>query len=482
MQLATIMAQLVTLISLVFLLFVAKTFIQNVDSQTEEKSAPATTYDEWYQSGMDAYNKENWEDTVYYLEKALEEFRFYRSSLVECRIKCSNFTRTPSLKDESTLLEEMKYFQGLFLKANCVRKCKFEKLGDRPQLIDNDMTDKFLSRMPYSYLQFAYYKSFEYEKAVAAAYTYVQWHQDDDVMQNNLEYYRNLHGITEEHLIDLEEKPHHKYFMEGYKAYEKGDFAGVIENMKKALEYYWKVDEECRALCEGRYENREFMDLYEAMSNHYASVLYCKSQCEEWNSRMKGSMVDNYLPNHYHYLQYAYHKEGKMMDAVNAAASFLVLVPNDPTMTSNMRYYEDEEGTNKYTVKPAEEAVAYQKCKDLEMKLLQFAKQRFWGQEDLEYLEEHYQGTIKTLLYQDQAEPINPDEVLLGYEILEALQSGQSFADRHGDDPSEVTTQPEEIWAEYFDDEEEEGVDSDVEHFRRVILRNRKRFGLRMSI
>ncbi|XP_022097822.1 prolyl 3-hydroxylase 2-like [Acanthaster planci] len=465
MQLAVVMAQLLTLISLVSLLFVAKTFIQTAESETEENTTPTTTYDEWYQSGMDSYNKEDWEDTIYYLEKALEEFNFYRSSLVECRLKCSNVTRTrasSSQKDEENLLTEMQYFQGLFLKANCVRKCKFDKLGNRPQLIDNDLTDKFLSRMPYSYLQFAYYKSFEYEKAVAAAYTYVQWHQDDEVMQNNLEYYRNLHGITEEHLVDLEERPHHKYFMEGYKAYERGDFAAVIENIHKALEHYWKVDEECRALCEGKYENREFMDLYEAISNHFASVLYCKSQCEEWNSRMKGTVIDNYLPNHYHYLQYAYHKEGRMTEAVNAAASFLALVPNDPTMTSNMHYYEDEEGVSKYTVQPADEAVAYQRRKDLEQKMLQFAKLHFWGDEDQEYLEEHYRSTAQAMLYQDQAEPINPDEVLLGAEILEALQTGQSFAENHADDPEEVMTPPEEIWADYTDEEEEE---VDVEHF-----------------
>ena len=52
-------------------------------------------------------------------------------------------------------------------------------------------------------------QSFEYEKAVAGAYTYLQWNPDDEIMQNNLDYYRNLHGITEEHLVDLEEQLHH---------------------------------------------------------------------------------------------------------------------------------------------------------------------------------------------------------------------------------------------------------------------------------
>ena len=61
-------------------------------------------------------------------------------------------------------------------------------------------TDVFISLISWQNL--------EYEKAVAAAYTYVQANPDDDVMTNNLDYYRNLHGITEEHLVDLEEKIH----------------------------------------------------------------------------------------------------------------------------------------------------------------------------------------------------------------------------------------------------------------------------------
>ena len=53
-------------------------------------------------------------------------------------------------------------------------------------------------------------------------------------------------------------------------------------------------------------------------------------------------------------------------------------------MISNMEFYEEEEGTNKYTIKPIEEVVEYQKRKDMEVKMLQFAKMRFWGEEDQE--------------------------------------------------------------------------------------------------
>ena len=63
--------------------------------------------------------------------------------------------------------------------------------------------------------------------------------------------------------------------MEAYTAYEVGNWTGVIYHMETALSYYWLADEECRAMCEGKYENREFMDLYEAMASKFImSVLF----------------------------------------------------------------------------------------------------------------------------------------------------------------------------------------------------------------
>ena len=81
---------------------------------------------------------------------------------------------------------------------------------------------------------------------------------------------------------------------------------------------------------------------------------------------------------------------------MNAAASFLVLVPLDPTMNSNMQFYEEEEGANKYTIQPMKEVEEYQKRKDMEYKLLQFAKMRFWGEEDKEVNKEGGEGKNET--------------------------------------------------------------------------------------
>jgi leucine proline-enriched proteoglycan (leprecan) len=46
----------------------------------------------------------------------------------------------------------------------------------------------------------------------------------------------------------------------------------------------------------------------------------------------------------YHYLQYAYFKEGKLGDAVAAAHTFLEANPNDPVMLRNMKFYNMQPG------------------------------------------------------------------------------------------------------------------------------------------
>ena len=41
--------------------------------------------------------------------------------------------------------------------------------------------------------------------------------------------------------------------------------------MERAVKNYWEAEQECRALCEGKYENREFMDLYEAIASKWTN-------------------------------------------------------------------------------------------------------------------------------------------------------------------------------------------------------------------
>ncbi|XP_063956983.1 cartilage-associated protein-like [Lytechinus pictus] len=395
MQPGCIMAQIRSISSLFAFIFINCQLWRSVDSQLYAHLGDSfleqeVTYDELYQSGMQSYTNEDWASTIFFFERALQEFDYYRASLTECRLKCQNVSHITSSGTDA--LSELKVFEAVFKKADCTRRCKLDKLGGRSDRIDDAVTDKFLSMTPYSYLQFAYYKSGLYEQAVAAAYTYIQWHSDDDVMQNNLDYYRNMHGIDDSQLVNLEEKPHHKYFLEGYQAHHDEKWHEVIKNMELALTEYWKADTQCRALCEGKYDNREFMDLYEAIAYHYASTLYCKNQCESWLSRINSKLVDDYLASHYHFLQFAYYKVDDVQNAVKSALSFLLLLPEDEVMLQNIAFYKSMKDADLEFV-PRTDVSRYRRLVEMENKMLEFAKKNFW-EEDAEEVIKRWDGML----------------------------------------------------------------------------------------
>ncbi|XP_030848736.1 prolyl 3-hydroxylase 1 isoform X3 [Strongylocentrotus purpuratus] len=411
------MAQIISITSLFAFIFINYQLWRSVDSQLYAHLGDSfldqeVTYDELYQSGMQSYTNEDWASTIFFFERALQEFDYFRASLTECRLKCQNVSHISSSGKDT--LSELKVFEAVFKKADCTRRCKLKKLGGRSERIDDAVTDKFLSMTPYSYLQFAYYKSGLYEQAVAAAYTYLQWHNDDDVMQNNLDYYRNMHGIDDSQLFNLEEKWHHKYFLEGYEAHHNEKWHDVIKSMELALTEYWKADTQCRALCEGKYDNREFMDLYEAIAYHYASTLYCKSQCESWLSRINSKLVEDYLSSHFHFLQFAYYNVDDVQNAVKNALSFLILKPEDEVMHQNIAFYKGmKDPALEFT--PRTDVERYHQLVQMENKMLQYAKKNFWEEDAEEFLNPDKDIDVEDETGPDYlgAEPIDPNEVNL---------------------------------------------------------------------
>ena len=53
-----------------------------------DKSDPSLTYNALYQEGRLAYTKERWFEAIDFLEKAIEDWHWYREELAQCRIKC----------------------------------------------------------------------------------------------------------------------------------------------------------------------------------------------------------------------------------------------------------------------------------------------------------------------------------------------------------------------------------------------------------
>ena len=56
--------------------------------------APTPTYYDFYKEGRIAYTKERWFEAVDLLERAIEDWRWYRDELAQCRVKCRKVRRT----------------------------------------------------------------------------------------------------------------------------------------------------------------------------------------------------------------------------------------------------------------------------------------------------------------------------------------------------------------------------------------------------
>ncbi|GLD50095.1 prolyl 3-hydroxylase 2 [Lates japonicus] len=112
------------------------------------------------------------------------------------------------------------------------------------------------------------------DKAAAAAHTYFQANPEHVEMGENLEQYKDLEGVNEDHFVDREARPHQYSFTAAVALYVKGDYEGAIVLFEEALTEYYEADVECRALCQGpqRFEGHDHLryrySLHELISDH----------------------------------------------------------------------------------------------------------------------------------------------------------------------------------------------------------------------
>ncbi|XP_016295533.1 prolyl 3-hydroxylase 2-like [Sinocyclocheilus anshuiensis] len=77
--------------------------------------------------------------------------------------------------------------------------------------------------------------------------------------------------------------------------------------------------------------------------NHYTQVLHCQHECVRDLATRPGrlSPVENYLPLHYDYLQFAYFQAGRNEEALECALTYLLFHEGEEFMTENMEYYRE---------------------------------------------------------------------------------------------------------------------------------------------
>uniref|UniRef100_A0A4W5P6A1 procollagen-proline 3-dioxygenase n=1 Tax=Hucho hucho TaxID=62062 RepID=A0A4W5P6A1_9TELE len=311
-------------------------------------------YDLLYNNAVEAFYRSDYKDVVRYMEGALSSYAEVRQTKVRCRLRCQDQHPFDSVS------MDLQFFDVVLRRSNCQNECIEEKVGTQSMhKVSEDVIQDFQRRIPYNYLQLAYQKLKQLDKAAAAAHTYFQANPEHVEMDQNLEQYKALEGTDQDHFVDREARPHQRSFSAGVKLYDSADYKGAIALFEEALQEYYRADVECRALCQGpqRFEAQEHVlyrySLYELVSDHFTQALHCEHECVRDLSTRPGrlSPMENYLPLHYDYLQFAYFQMNMVEEALECAKSYLLFHEGEEFMTENVEYYREAVGQD---VKPRE--------------------------------------------------------------------------------------------------------------------------------
>lgn len=327
-------------------------------------------YDLLYDTAVRAFYSSDYDGVVRHMEAALSSHREVRRTKVRCRLRCQD--QHPF---EDTF-SDLRFFDAVLRRAACMDRCIEEKLGAQSvHKVSEDVVQDFNRRIPYNYLQLAYQKLNQPDKAAAAAHTYFQANPEHVEMGQDLEQYKDLQGVQEDHFVDREARPHQRSFTAAVRLYDKGDYEAALGLFEEALVEYYKADVECRALCQGpqRFEGHDHLryrySLHELVSDHFTQVLHCEHECVRDLATRPGrlSPMENYLPLHYDYLQFAYFKVDRLEEALQCALTYLLFHDGEEFMTDNVDYFRE---VLRHDGKPREEAAWYLRRHRQELELL----------------------------------------------------------------------------------------------------------------
>uniref|UniRef100_A0A3Q0RTN2 Endoplasmic reticulum protein SC65 n=1 Tax=Amphilophus citrinellus TaxID=61819 RepID=A0A3Q0RTN2_AMPCI len=350
-----------------------------VDAQYEKysfKSFPQKDImplDSAYNYAMEQYAAKNWAESIKYLELSLRLHRLLRDSEAFCSRNCSSVSR-----DNDTLFEDnsLRLMRHILRRAACLKKCKADFPVFKLTYPRRDLLETFEKRIPYRYIQYAYYQLNNLEKAVAATHTFLKKNPNDLLLTKNMNYYKTLFDV-EEYLIDHEEQPYESVFLKSVTLYNSGDFSSSARNMEQAITQYFEIYNLCLAGCEGAYEILEFKDFYPSLADLYKDALKCKVKCEEnLTPSVGGFFVEKFVATMYHYLQFSYYKLNDVKNAAPCAASYMLFDPKDQVMQQNVayyRFYREQWGLEDNDFQPRPEALRYFNQTTKQKEMLEFA-------------------------------------------------------------------------------------------------------------
>ncbi|XP_019735738.1 prolyl 3-hydroxylase 2 [Hippocampus comes] len=350
-------------------------FIASALASVTPSSSTLQPYDLLYEDAVRAFYSGDYGGVVRIMEEALSSYSVVRRSKIRCRLRCQD--QHPFADADS----DLGFFGVVLRRASCMDKCIEQDIGVQSMhKVSEDVVQDFNRRIPYNYLQLAYLKLKQPDKAAAAAHTYFQANPEHVEMSKNLEQYKDQQGVKENHFVDREARPHQHSFSAAVTLYEQGDYVGASQLFEEALVEYYKADVECRALCQGQhqFEDHDHLryrySLYEVISDHFTQVLHCEHECVRDLATRPGrlSPMENYLPQHYDYLQFAYYKMEKVEEALQCALAYLLFHEGEQFMTDNVDFYKEVLGRGSA---PREEAARYLRRHKQELELLLIGSQ-----------------------------------------------------------------------------------------------------------
>uniref|UniRef100_A0A8C4PY12 procollagen-proline 3-dioxygenase n=1 Tax=Eptatretus burgeri TaxID=7764 RepID=A0A8C4PY12_EPTBU len=377
---------------------------QSLWSTTEgdEMGVPPMPADVLYSDAVDAYERGDWTAMVELMGSALRSVRSVRRAQLACHRTCREASEFPFSSTSSPIaglstshnssnetywsaLEELRFFEVLLRRAECLSRCEKHHLGEPSlHIMSEELKSEFIKRTPYHYLQLAYFQTNQLDKAAACAQTFIVANPDHKEMRRNVEYYRRMLGVPEELFVDLESRPHMESLLKGAKHYKEEHYKYALDNLETALQEYFEADAECRDLCDGprAFEGYSYLDyssdLHQSIADHYIQVLACRQECGKSLAThiSRKNPIDDYLPTHYNFLQFSYYKMNEYERAIECTKSFLLFHPDDHSMQQNVKLYHRLLGEEK-DLQPRREAVAHLKRSLLEKQLLYFAQEAF---------------------------------------------------------------------------------------------------------
>ncbi|XP_061539961.1 prolyl 3-hydroxylase 2 [Phycodurus eques] len=341
-------------------------------------SATLEPYDLLYDDAVRAFYSGDYGGVVRTMERALSSYGGLRRSRVRCRLRCQD--QHPF----GDAVSDLAFFDVVLRRAACVDGCIEQDIGVQSMhKVSEDVVQDFRRRIPYNYLQMAYLKLKQPDKAAAAAHTYFQANPEHVEMSHNLEQYKDGQGMdrgSEDHFVDREARPHQRSFSAAMSLYEQDDYLGASLLFEEALVEYYKADVECRTLCQGpqQFEGHDHVhyrySLYEVISDHFTQVLHCEHECVRDLATRPGrlSPMENYLPQHYDYLQFTYFQMERVEEALQCALTYLLFHEGDQFMTDNVDFYTEVLG---HDSAPREEAARYLRRHKQELELLLIGSQ-----------------------------------------------------------------------------------------------------------